>query len=833
MRINMAVVAAVSLCLHNGVALAQTKHPRSKLPIPSVTDFPASRIDWAYRAEALTPLSEYSRRHQGTASASVIAEDASAFATPVAALQINLALLDRPAEGRLGALGFGVPRHLAHLQLSIEGEQYILFVGDVTIDAAKKLRHITAAVLNRPGAYARFTVDDRAGIVVGTIHTSQVTYRIVPSAAGGQLVYRLHRRADEDPRWSRTLLDAAASPAIRSAEARHRTVELLGEIQPWHVNFSTNEFMLTLVGGNIGKLDPDAVTSDDIRKLLVRLAPLARASGTENYEITAVTPRDEEVNGARSIGFRQTINGIPVDFDQEIVVGEDGQIKRLTIALVDPDAVTITNRITREAATDAASMTLGKALASGPRRQQTVSSELRYAHVNGDWSPVWRFLIDVAGAGSYFVDVDGVGGVAKWWSADRRITGDDFRTRVYGATSGSPDHGSSPGASLICQESNDADVECGGQLPKYEWVELIISKTNYEWELARGSDAYLCCSGIGAPPSETGPLVFQDEFLDVIIDTPAALEGGFNLRYRSSTQSLLFPPPTPAYPGEYSKSMDVVVHETMHGYTHRANRSFFADPNDISGALNEGMADAMAGIMSVIAQGGWEQGWFGAGNPATGAAWVIGDSPAAPFPVEEQRNLTDSTINWSHFEVPSPDIHSRGQAIGAFFYRVWMKNSISSRRMVELMLQVTKLIRDPNNNGYDLQDFYNALIDSVKPGESALLVAINEAWDEMTPASNQPPGSRPLPPPYVAGAPYGCVSGYSMYTVSWPSVSNADGYGVYSSQGGGYHYLGSDSDNITYYWTQVNSWVKASAFNEYGESALSPVSFPAPNTLCY
>ena len=267
--------------------------------------------------------------------------------------------------------------------------------------------------------------------------------------------------------------------------------------------------------------------------------------------------------------------------------------------------------------------------------------------------------------------------------------------------------------------------------------------------------------------------------------------------------------------------------------THRVNRSFYNHPADVSGALNEGLGDAMAGVMSAIAQGGWEQGWFGPGNPTTGAAWVVGDSPAASFSLGEQRNLTDAAIDWTHFEVNSPDIHERGRVVGAFFYRLWTKNAVTNRRMVELVLQVTKLIRDPDNNGYDLQDFYNALIDAVKPGETALLAAINEAWDEMSPTSPVPPGSPPLPPPYVAGSPYGCVSGYSMYTISWPSVDSADGYPVYGSQGGPYHYLATDNDNFGYYWTQENSWVKVSAVNEYGESPLSPISFSAPHALCF
>lgn len=152
--------------------------------------------------------------------------------------------------------------------------------------------------------------------------------------------------------------------------------------------------------------------------------------------------------------------------------------------------------------------------------------------------------------------------------------------------------------------------------------------------------------------------------------------------------------------------------------------------------------------------------------------------------------------------------------------------------MVEFMMRVVKVIRDPDFDGYDLEDFYNAMIDSVKAGESAFISAINDAWDEMSPAT-PPPGTPPLPPPYVAGLPYGCVSGYSTYTISWPAVNNADDYNVYASAGFGYDYLGSAPQTFGYFWTSVNSDVRVSASNTYGESGLSPVGFSASHSLCF
>lgn len=618
------------------LAVAGDKSPQSRLPVPRIEDLPSTRIDWAYDQTRLTALSDRTRR-TSLAGVDVSARAAVPRATLADTLYLNPALLNLPSDHPVLGASTSVPRQIAHLQLTIGTEEFVLFVGDVTYDAAKEIRHVTAAVLNHANSYARFAVQDRTGMISGTIRTPQHTYRIVPYREGGQLAYRLGDTAGGVPaRYRGVLTPTTGNPAALAVEDRHRMAELLADIQPWHVNFSKNEFMLTLVGGNIGRLEPDSMSPADIGDLLTRLSPLTRARGNENFEIFSITPRDDEAPGARAIEFRQVVNGIQINFDQEIIVDANGRIRQLLVGLVSPETVPARNVMTETDAWATAAQQLRDALAGEPVKQDGAGAELRYDRVGGQWTPVWRFAAVVSGRGSYFIDIDAGSGRARWWSADRRITGDDFRTAIFRTTSGTPDDRADAGATLVCQESNDADIGCDGELDRYLWPERISQKLNFDWETARGNDPYLCCMGVGAPSSAQGP-PFQDEFLDIIIDTPAAMEGGWSPRYRATTATLLIPPQVPGYQYDYSKSADVIVHEHMHAYIHRANPSFHNHPADNSGAMNEGIADAMTGMFATRAQQGWEETWLGAGNPATGQAWVIGDSPVAPFPA----NLPD------------------------------------------------------------------------------------------------------------------------------------------------------------------------------------------------
>jgi hypothetical protein len=103
-------------------------------------------------------------------------------------------------------------------------------------------------------------------------------------------------------------------------------------------------------------------------------------------------------------------------------------------------------------------------------------------------------------------------------------------------------------------------------------------------------------------------------------------------------------------------------------------------------------------------------------------------------------------------------------------------------------------------------------------GESSL----STDYDSATPNSSSGGGSAPSAPSYV----YASAASSSSISVSWASVSNAQGYYVYraSSSSGQYSYRSSAS-STSYTDTGLSSgttyYYKVSAYNSYGESSLS------------
>ncbi|HWK48376.1 MAG TPA: hypothetical protein VNR40_00750, partial [Steroidobacter sp.] len=156
-------------------ATAVSMHPSTDIYMPRGTA-PAAALTAEVASRRATKLAEITKL-------SSMQSDARSRGMVVQALRIRPMLLEVPTatdvDLRTPSFSTQVPRQLAKLSLTIEGQEYLLWV----VDSARDLlgyRHVSATVLNVPGASAAFTVAAN-GQVAGSLVTPHGAYRIVPS----------------------------------------------------------------------------------------------------------------------------------------------------------------------------------------------------------------------------------------------------------------------------------------------------------------------------------------------------------------------------------------------------------------------------------------------------------------------------------------------------------------------------------------------------------------------------------------------------------------------------------------------------------------------------
>lgn len=247
----------------------------------------------------------------------------------VGTTSIHPALLTRPSEKEIDsnrpAMGFGLPRQLAKLALEIEGTDYELFYVDEKADQEYQFRHVTMAVLNHPESYARFTVDDRTGLVYGSLYTPKVAYRIVPNPGKPeQFIYRLSSRS----------ITAGNSGAaghgvadINQIARRHRQVEAVAAIAPDDVSGAIHAIWLS--GGNLGRMR--AASAKEFGAAIRRLSAVTQATGNERFRILSVS---RSQNGQTHMELEQLLDGTPVASTNLVRLDSDRNIREIIVSLV-------------------------------------------------------------------------------------------------------------------------------------------------------------------------------------------------------------------------------------------------------------------------------------------------------------------------------------------------------------------------------------------------------------------------------------------------------------------------------------------------------------------
>jgi hypothetical protein len=199
----------------------------------------------------------------------------------VGVVRINPAFLTKPADPIVRAggavLGVGLPRDMARLQVGIAGEEYELFFFDEQKDSRYGLRHVTMNVLNHEDSYARFSVDDRNGLVYGAIHTPNRILRIVPTATAGKQEVYLAGTNRLSPQS--VALVEQINPSARLLAWRHEELESVAEIRPEYAEARYESRSSYIRGGDLGSLR--RVNAKEFVRAAAKLASITQFKGSK------------------------------------------------------------------------------------------------------------------------------------------------------------------------------------------------------------------------------------------------------------------------------------------------------------------------------------------------------------------------------------------------------------------------------------------------------------------------------------------------------------------------------------------------------------------------
>jgi hypothetical protein len=475
--------------------------------------------------------------------------------------------------------------------------------------------------------------------------------------------------------------------------------------------------------------------------------------------------------------------------------------------------------------------------ARSPRSTYRSSTrELKYVVANAQLELTPVYTIDLAtGAGeSYSVTVDASTGQTHVMSAVVNVIGDQFRHRICRKTS-------APGGSFPqqCPISNVQPVltertdtpgsiqyECEWTFtigdptnpctqPKHTTPKDVLHSVDAAWEQATASNPGVCCSNVGG----------TDDRVDVVVGSAVAGSG----EYIPTTDIIVLP-------DNYALNPDAVAHEAAHAHQEAYNGPLLPS-SGFQLSVAEGLADAATGV--------WAEKTAYSGS---GEAWVIGDGTSpiiSPRDLRTPRTFADLAA--------SGDVHVQGAVIGNFFYRLRQSGAASLDRLLAYVLEVESRVVDVNGDGMDLYDLKRALTDSVRPSETALLNAVNQAFSTMNNVSTGPGGSSdipagpgqpgapsaPPPPTNLTGTPFGCRIGsqgtpLSYYNVSFSLSPGATSYdGFFRSPNGIYYvYGGSGTSSPTQAGANFNTVLRVRACNVNGCSSLSTSSVSITANLC-
>lgn len=609
----------------------------------------------------------------------------------------------------------------SYVTLPLRDGDLSLGVIESVLDERYGLRHVTAALAEYPSGYARFTVDDATGLVVGTLSTPRGQFRIFPTSRDQiDLVVSesaLRRFSDGIDEYIAREFHGPRAREVLEMERRHQQVEALATIQPDFFQIARNGATVILMGGALGSIDPNRLSdANEIRNLLTSLNSLTNAAGEEDYRVVSIRERVGHDGTEFVVAFRQVLDGLPIRREQDIVVDSIGKVKTVRSSVVSSTTLprSLRRSLGRDAALQHALAELRVEFGTLSRVQNHVELEEMAIDVSADLDdPGQRRLIPVWHSGISFESADGPhavwvtvhldSGEVKFESA----TENAFRHNVYRTVSGSPTAPGSETAVVFTEVGTSNTFSCsdGCGTTAYVRPTNIIARAEVLFEGAAPAN---CCNQIGNN-------IGSDQTINVIVGS-----AGNN----SSAGEWIGISDSIVLETSAALSVDSIMHEFGHAYLSSYAQAMFTPPGqENASAFREGFSDSIAAAFAALAS----QEGFLAQNENVGDHWVMWDGDN----LNPTRNLKDPSIQMSRLSDSTLSEHERGRAVGNFFYRLSQAGGITPQRLMQLVLATADTLADLDQNGIDASDFKAALDQQSLPEETALQAAIDSVWAHM------------------------------------------------------------------------------------------------------
>jgi hypothetical protein len=657
-------------------------------------------------------------------------------------------LANRSQPGQFSIGGESRPTAALPFTVTLEGRTLKLAVIAETYSPNTIDRYVTAAVLNVPGAYARFTVGlDR---VVGTLVTPEATYRLLPAGSGQVSVHKVGTKDATGTARYRQIEQAGSLDA--AMEQRHIQLERLAQIQPTRAFASQSGRYFKAEGGQLGTLtgEPSAQA----------VASVLRALADVNYAPDQLQLRIRGIHSSsrgRLIDFQQTIRNIPVMGSNQLMLDATGKVIEITTQFVDPSQASDLPVMSEEDARKAAIREVEKETKGAVSEYEVLGPvTLQYEReTDASLAAYYTLALRPLPAGrAVSVHVNAHSG-----QATVLINPQAFGWRVcsrYQADPGpaNPTTCSDSNAWLIWDNSYGAAAGCVTIVrPKDGGYPAGCGNANAQGANNAMKHADIALNKVPAPIIGGG-----DRTVDVVYQTNSATSAA---EYNTATESIVSNTTSTLL-----RNAEVVWHELGHHIlvTSGTNFNWKSTYNQPGREFETAFEEAFGDLISV----GVAMNIDPTTEVSYGTVWTYADGTTT------QRRLDDPAVTSFYYMSQAPDLHQAGRAISKYFYQVFTAAGLNAQRFLELLLQVGQTLRDFDGSGkIDLIDLRTALQQSVRANETALLNAVNAQFDAMY--NNIPPGQQPPPigvpaPPVPAAAPFPIVA---VFTGACPVVNGA------------------------------------------------------------
>ena len=800
-------------------------------------------------AEATPPVRAETRLAVKAASAALDRSTAVGFGQQsMGTIAINPALLSQPTDADVDlskpGIGFGIPRQVARLAITIDSTTYELFYLNETADPEYQLRHVTMAILNRPGSYARFSVHDGRGLVYGHLYTPEGTFLISPSAdKPEQSVYRLSTSGIRG-----TTAHSGAPVEKDWLARRHQQIEIVSEIQPTDassVSIDDRGRGARILGGNLGSVR--AATAAEFMTAMKRLAAISLVSGNEVFRVRKV----EKIGADTRVTFEQLIGNIPTYATNELSFDASGRILHFSTRLFPADAQSVVPNLSQQQALDGAlaawraqrGSTAARAELTEPARlyysdwddakRLTLLYEFRFK-VPGDGPFIYRALVNAATGETAIQDLTGYADFGHT-ICSRAPNNADYippkppKPKPPPPPQPPPDscsdgrlealYSANPGARpTVCPRGGYTK---GDTCPMPHNVDATQVMSDVESRMRSSSQLNRpvtasapmprCCVGMGGG---TGPQI------DVITNSEVVVNGGASAVGRGTIH---------LPPGDVG--VETLVHEWAHLYATTYNDRLGGYSDLFAAAVREGMADTIAGLYGAIAS---ESGKFG--DP-----FIYQDGQYASTLPGARRDGT-ATRTWADIRVLG-ESHASGQVFYNFFFRLKQASpNTSYERLLAIALGTLATIGRTDNRPLQVSDFRSAVLNTLnKDTEGALVAAVNRVYEAMyggtagipgDPGQPGPSGSPPAPASLFGAFSNCTIDGntpVTVYSLGWTPVAEATAYDGYAKRWDDYFYtyqVRIPAPRTSYFvWTNVAGDVRLASCNGAGCSGLSTSNF--------